>query len=277
MLASDESIDMEKLVEKVVEIAKGAGQILKSYHNVLLTIQTKNDNTPLTEADTKAHLYIAECLSNLQPNIPVLSEESSPIPDYAIRKNWQKYWLIDPLDGTKSFIKGEEDFVVSIALIENHMPVLGVIYVPMMDICYYAVTGKGAYKTIMDQDLNKAIKLFCQNNDKDEVKITMGSSKPLSERLLSRLEKAKPYVLLRTSSALKFCQVAEGAADVYLRLYPTYEWDTAAGQCILAEAGGKLIDLEKETILSYNRKACLLNPYFIAGMPWAIERLKMHL
>ncbi|MCF6765914.1 3'(2'),5'-bisphosphate nucleotidase CysQ [Thiotrichales bacterium 19S3-7] len=268
---------MKKLVDAVIEIAIEAADILKFYHKTNIKIKQKSDQSPLTIADTKAHQCIAEKLMQLTPDIPILSEESEPMPDYEQRKSWQTYWLIDPLDGTKSFVNAKDDFVISIALIKNHQPIVGVIYVPVGDICYYALANHGAFKrTVLDLGKND-IKLCCNSEHDDDLKITIGSSKPLSERLINNLERIKPYRILRTSSALKFCQVAEGVADIYLRLYPTYEWDTAAGQCILSEAGGKCVDLENETILFYNRKESLINPYFIAGVPWAIERLIKHL
>ncbi|MCF6775196.1 3'(2'),5'-bisphosphate nucleotidase CysQ [Thiotrichales bacterium 19X7-9] len=268
---------MKKLMNHVIDIASEAAEILRFYHKKVIDIKKKDDQSPLTIADMKAHQCIVEKLEHLTPDIPILSEESNPLPTYQVRKNWQKYWLIDPLDGTKSFIHGKDDFVISIALIEAHQPIIGIIYVPIDDICYFASVKDGAFKRIISNGNANDIKLMNKNECNEVLTITLGSSKPLSERLLHKLESVKPYRLIKAASALKFCYVAEGSADIYLRLYPTYEWDTAAGQCILSQAGGKCVDLENKTILSYNRKDSLINPYFIAGVPWAMERLKKYL
>lgn len=267
----------ESLVFDILIITEKVADILKTYHKNLntLKVREKNDLSPVTEADLKAHQIIIESLKQLTPEIPILSEELNPMPLFEERKKWATYWLIDPLDGTKSFLKGETDFAISVALIKNHQPILGVIELPMLDQCYFAFKNQGAYK--INREINKQKqmpqKISVNKNYDQTFKITIGKAKALSDRLKERLEKLNDYKIIYHASAYKFCLVSEGVADLYLRLYPTHQWDTAAGDCILSEAGGAIICLENQKKLCYNKSSSLINPYFLAGPKWAIEHI----
>ncbi|MCF6807840.1 3'(2'),5'-bisphosphate nucleotidase CysQ [Thiotrichales bacterium 19S9-12] len=263
---------MKQLAESIISIAIKAGEIIRHYYCLKEYDFTKKvDDSPLTVADQMTNKFLISELKKITPDLPILSEESDH-PAFQERKFWQQYWLIDPLDGTKSFLKGGNEFVVSIALISKGAAKLGIIYEPVSDNCYYAFNGGGAYQRINASKNNDDIKINCSNK-KEELIIIVGRAKPISKKLEHKLEKVMPYRLIYCASAIKFCQVAKGDADLYLRLYPTYEWDTAAGQCILDESYGETMDLETKISLSYNKES-LINPYFIAGPLWAIQRIK---
>jgi 3'(2'), 5'-bisphosphate nucleotidase len=222
-----------------------------------LFIRSKSDQTLVTVADELAHRLLVAELARLTPGIPIISEEGVQI-DYAERKSWTDYWLIDPLDGTKEFIDRTGEFSINIALIRDNKPILGLVYLPTTQLCYFATTKAGAYKRSAEGDI-QAIKV----REKPSVPMITISRRHNPQRLQAIFSNIGPYGLLALGSAWKICQVAEGSADIYPRLGPTSEWDTAAGQCILEEAGGQLINLQGET-LRYNTKESLLNPEFIA-------------
>ncbi|MDE2273732.1 MAG: 3'(2'),5'-bisphosphate nucleotidase CysQ, partial [Gammaproteobacteria bacterium] len=194
----------------------------------------------------------------LTPDLPVLSEESSQIP-FAERRRWDSYWLVDPLDGTKEFISRNGDFTVNIALVQQHAPVVGVVHIPAEDLSYYGVVGTGACRR-----KNRAASepIHVRPLAGGPVRV-VASRSHRGELLDAYLAKLGAHETLSRGSALKFCLVAEGAADVYPRLGPTSEWDTAAGHAVLLAAGGHVINVEG-TALSYNSKESLLNPHFIA-------------
>jgi len=221
-----------------------------------INVINKVDNTPVTEADYAAHLLITERLQGLTPQLPILSEEGNSI-DFSQRQTWQDYWLIDPLDGTQEFINRSGEFTINIALIHEHKPVLGIVYQPTTHDCYYAVKGQGAYlKTLAETKRLKVRK-------KPSTPIIAISHRHNPLKLKAILANFNDYGLLNLGSALKICKIAEGEADVYPRLGPTSEWDTAAGQCILEEAGGQLINLQGQPLM-YNTKDSLINPKFLA-------------
>ena len=248
--------DLEKLLPGVVSVAREAGSRILQIYNREFSVQQKQDETPVTEADMAAHAVIDDGLEEIAERFPVLSEESASIP-FEDRARWECYWLVDPLDGTREFIKRNGEFTVNIALIDNHQPVLGVIYAPVHDRLYYAAKALGAFKQESGQ---AAIPISVRKKHQDKI-IVAGSRSHRSDSLKRFLENLGDYEILSVGSSLKSCLVAEGSADIYARLGPTSEWDTAAAQCIVEEAGGHITDINMQT-LSYNTKEALLNPHF---------------
>lgn len=252
-------LDLNSLCQQVNIIAKQAGlKILEVYHGDY-DIQKKSDHTPVTTADMLAHDYICEKLQQLTPDIPVLSEESTRIP-YATRKTWSRYWLVDPLDGTREFIKHNDEFTVNIALIENTHSIMGVIYVPVTAHTYYAYKHSGAYKIDETNNIRNI-----HTRSLPDVPVVTGSRSHATEKLQVFLTKLGEIELMSVGSSLKSCMVAEGVVDLYPRLGLTSEWDTAAAQCIVEEAGGRIIQTNGNP-LRYNTKDSLLNPeFFVQG------------
>ena len=245
-------------IVKINEIAYKAGSaILKVYHTSF-QVEIKDDNSPLTIADKKSHQIIEKGLTNLFPNIPILSEEGISI-DYAQRSKWKKYWLIDPLDGTKEFIKKNGEFTVNIALIENGKSIFGSVYAPYTKELFWGHKGMGSWKSSNNK---KAIKL-CVSKPLTKKRIVISRSHP-NNLVQSYIDKISEHELIRMGSSLKLCIIAEGKADIYPRLGPTSEWDIAAAQCIVEEAGGKVLEYQKDTPLIYNKKN-ILNPFFIVS------------
>lgn len=245
-------------VDDIVSIAMAAGKAIMVVYEQDFEVQRKQDNSPLTQADLAAHNIIESGLSALIPELPVLSEESAAIP-FATRRQWGNYWLVDPLDGTREFVKRNGEFTVNIAMIENHSPVMGVVYAPALKLLFYAGKGQGAFR-----QLGSGIAQAIHTRPFDPTQTTVaGSRSHAGEELLKFLDRMGPHVLISMGSSLKICLVAEGKADVYPRLGLTSEWDTAAAQCILEEAGGRLVGLDG-TPLRYNMKESLLNPHFFA-------------
>jgi 3'(2'), 5'-bisphosphate nucleotidase len=204
-----------------------------------------------------SHRTIVSRLRELTPELPVLSEEAADIP-YAERAAWHSYWLIDPLDGTKEFIKRNGEFTVNIALVRDGVPVLGVVHVPVSGVTYAACEGQGALKEVPGEG-EKRIRVRKLGDGPAAV---VGSRSHRGDSLKAFLDKLGEYEIVSMGSSLKICLVAEGAADVYPRLGPTSEWDTAAAHCVVEQAGGSLTDLEMQP-LRYNTKESLLNPHFL--------------
>lgn len=255
------------LLPSVVTLAKQAGAAILQYYQQEQTIdiRLKKDDSPVTDADMAAHQLIIAGLNKLTPELPILSEEAADIP-YSVRSTWQQYWLIDPLDGTKEFIQGHAEFTVNIALIVSNQPVLGVVYVPVTQTCYFAATNHGAYKQLADS-LVEAVHVRPLPN---HIVVAI-SRRRTNEQLLYFLHQLGEYSLIKKGSSIKSCLVAEGTADVYPCFGLTSEWDTAAAQCIVEVAGGCFLDLQLQP-LHYNTKESLLNPFFIvvgdANFPW---------
>lgn len=245
-------------IRDIIGIAKEAGERILEVYRTSFTIKNKIDNSPLTTADYLSHEIISKRLKNIYPAIPVLSEEGKGI-SYEVRKNWQYFWLIDPLDGTKEFIKRNGEFTVNIALINRHKPVLGVIYAPAKNILYFAKRGKGAFKLVADGNTQN-IRLNGKSDDKGLRAVVSRSHS--NQELEEYLNKLNIKERISTGSSLKFCLVAEGKADIYPRIGTTMEWDTAAGQIIVEEAGGKVVEFATGNPLTYNKKS-LKNPSFI--------------
>lgn len=243
-------------IQAIIDIAIKAGDAILSIYERDFDIQHKEDKSPLTEADLASHKTIVSALEALTPEIPILSEESATIP-FEERNQWQQYWLIDPLDGTKEFIKRNGEFTVNIALIKGHSPVLGVVYVPVSGHVYAGETGKGAF--LIKDGVKQQISVTANTFSPCRV---VGSRSHAGESLQLFLDKLGEYEMVSMGSSLKLCLVAEGKADIYPRLGPTSEWDTAAAQAVVEAAGGRVTDLDGET-LPYNTKESLLNPYFL--------------
>lgn len=261
-----------KLIPDVIKIARESGQvILDIYQNGKFEQQLKKDSTPVTSADLAAHKLMVERLSQLTPDIPVLSEEDANI-SLAERSQWSRYWLIDPLDGTQEFIAGSGDFATVIALIDNHHPVMGVVYAPVSNVTYYACQDHGAYKIAATGE-SHLISTTLKNVAPLKALTIAISRRQNINTTKARFDPQYHYDVMPLGSAsLKACLVAEGGADCYLRLGPTGEWDTAATQCIVEEAGGRIFNTHI-TPLSYNERQTLENPNFIVvgdkNLPWS--------
>ena len=250
--------NMLELTQAVADIAKEAAEKIMEVYETDFEVRKKTDRTPLTRADMSSHNLICSRLAELTPDIPVLSEESAHIP-YSTRKCWDEYWLVDPLDGTREFIKRNGEFTVNIALIRHGYPVLGVIYAPVKGLCYYAARNEGAYK----QGTGGADTRLRAKTSKADSLVIAGSRSHGNERQQAFFRKmGEQAETIAIGSSLKFCLVAEGIADIYARFGPTSEWDSAAGQCIVEEAGGKVTDTGFAR-LHYNAKESLLNPDFL--------------
>jgi len=255
------------LLQNVVPLASQAGTAIMAVYEQGVQITRKDDDSPLTQADLAAHDIITQGLEKLTPDYPVISEESALIP-FEVRQQWETYWLVDPLDGTREFIKRNGEFTVNIALIEKHVPVLGVVYAPALKLLFYAAKGTGAYRQLGSKPSQR---IHAREFDASQITVA-GSRSHAGERLLSFLSNMGPHMLISMGSSLKICLVAEGRADVYPRLGLTSEWDTAAAQCILEEAGGRLVGTDNKPF-RYNTKESLLNPEFFAvgatGHDWS--------
>ncbi len=243
-------------LEKIVAIAKEAGDAIMEIYKRDFTISYKDDASPLTEADVKANEIICTQLEKLYPKIPIMSEENKQTP-YEVRKKWEYYWCIDPIDGTKEFIKKNDEFTVNIALIYKRVPVLGVVYAPAIDEMYKAKQGEGSFKN------GKKLPLTINKNRKEKL-FVVASKSHLSEQTQAFIDAldSKSVEQVSKGSSLKLCMVAEGVADIYPRLAPTMEWDTAAAHAVVLESGKRVFQYEIEEEVIYNKED-LLNPWFI--------------
>ena len=257
---------MSALSEACIALAHAAGAAIMRVYARDFDVETKDDRTPLTEADRAAHRIIAEGLSRIEPRLPLLSEEGAHTP-FAERRAWTRYWLVDPLDGTREFIKRNGEFTVNIALIDDRRPVLGVIHAPALDYTAWAEAGTGAFLRDASGD---DLPLSSSRPAPRPLRVAASRSH-LDARSAAMIESMGEVERVGMGSSLKFCRIAEGRADVYPRFGPTSEWDTAAGQCVLEAAGGRVLDLDGEPF-AYNRGESLLNPDFIAvgdpALPW---------
>lgn len=261
---------MHPLVNAVLELVQVAGQATLTYWQADVAVQTKADQSPVTAADIAAHTVLAAGLVELDASIPVLSEEDCEIP-LSEREQWTRWWLVDPLDGTKEFISGSDEYTVNVALIERGRVVFGVVGVPVTGAIYYGGAEFGAYC----QDASGAIRtLQMRTAPQDELLVVASKrhSSPEQEALLQSLTQKFPALsLVNVGSSLKFCQMAEGAADLYPRLAPTSQWDTAAAQGVLEGAGGQVLNLQGEA-LTYVAQDSYLNPFFVALPQHAVWR-----
>ena len=253
-------------LDTLLRIAKTAGNAILSVYRRAgdIDVTIKDDNSPLTEADRDAHEIIIAELKRFTPSIPILSEESDGT-SVDERLSWSRYWLVDPLDGTKEFIKRNGEFTVNIALINNGAPELGIVHVPVTNISYLGKTGVGAWKVAATGEADViSITNFDLNPGQVRIVASRSHSGDLLDQLINTMEAelGKAEVVSMWSS-LKSCLLAEGKADIYPRLAPTSEWDTAAAHAVLAAAGGDIVDTEFQA-LRYNQKESMLNPHFIA-------------
>ncbi len=258
---------MNNLLTTAISAALSAGeQILKIYNFADFGVERKADNSPLTLADKAGHNAIVEILE--ETGLPILSEEGQTIP-YEERKNWKRFWMVDPLDGTKEFIKRNGEFTVNIALIENHKPVMGVVFVPVSGELYFA-DPNGSFKSKVESqkskaDLEDAVDLRLATCDTTTFRV-VGSRSHMSQETLDYIDtldtQGKEIEIVSKGSSLKLCMVAEGLADIYPRLAPTMEWDTAAGHAIAKYAGKKVYQFGTDEEVIYNKEN-LLNPFFI--------------
>ena len=255
----DKKILNEQLISSTVEIAKLAGEGITEIYNSDFDYQLKKDLSPITAADNLSHIIITKRLKILTPEIPVLSEENCDIP-YKIRANWTKYWLVDPLDGTKEFIKRNGEFTVNIALIENNTPIFGVIHLPVTSETYWGSQVNGSFYSSGNNDVKE---IRVSENHQNPIRLVASRSHP-SEMLNSLLKKIVDYEIIEVGSSIKFCHIASGQADCYPRFGPTSEWDTAAGEAIVSSAGGHVVAASGNS-MKYNVEEEYLNPNFIVS------------
>ena len=248
---------MKELLKDIEALAIKAGEaILEIYESGDFDVNHKADDSPLTKADLASHNVIVAGLAALTPEIPILSEESASIP-FEERQTWDKYWLVDPLDGTKAFIKKNGEFTVNIALIEQGKSILSVVYVPVSAVNYSAAVGVGVFKKAD----GKRSSIMVKKNSRFKPTV-VGSRSHMSDEVKDYLSRLGQHELVSMGSSLKFCLVAEGQADLYPRLGLTSEWDTAAAQCIVEQAGGQVVTMDGKPLI-YNTKDSLLNPHFM--------------
>ncbi len=255
-----------KILEAVIALARQAGQLILQYYQDVqhVAVTHKADQSPLTQADLAAHHCIVDGLEQLGLGWPIISEESTDIPDFSGHSVC--YWLVDPLDGTKEFLKGNDEFTVNIALIDccDTYPVLSVVYAPALDTLYYAAQGQGAYK---QKDQLPPRRIHCNEKRPKQWQVAVSRSHP-SPELQQALQPLGDYRLVAAGSSLKLCLVAEGQADLYPRLGPTSKWDIAAGQCIVEQAGGQVVYLSNRQRFAYPDQDCrqLNRPFLAYGM-----------
>ena len=248
------------ILPEVLKIADAASEKVMSIYMTDFKVNYKADESPITAADIASHNVIVEGLSNLSQDIPILSEEGAEIP-WSERKHWQRFWLIDPIDGTKDFTQRTDEFTVNIALIENGEPILGVVTAPALKEAYWGLRGQGAYKRDNTGHVQRITVA-----EPGEAKRVVASKNHLNEDTKAFIDKLGAHELVQAGSSLKFCKIAEGHADIYPRLAPTCEWDTGAAHAVLLAAGGKVETLEGKP-LQYGKED-VLNPHFIASGDW---------
>ena len=248
------------LLDSVILIAQNAGsKILDIYNSNTFSdsIEFKDDNSPLTIADKASNEIIVDKLEKLNPSIPILSEEGKNIP-YSTRKTWDKFWLIDPLDGTKEFIKRNGEFTVNIALIDNGEPIMGVVFAPVLDTTWYGSKQAGSF--ILKDKQTEKIKI--NKPDHTNTKVVSSRSHSNNPKLEDYLKQFTKYELIKMGSSIKMCLVADGSAHYYPRFGPTMEWDTGAAHAVVKYAGGNIYNIDTDNELIYNKEN-LLNPGFI--------------
>jgi len=247
----------ERLLPELIEVSQIAGKAILEIYQGDFAVSHKADRSPLTQADLASHRLICDALQSLTPGIPLLSEESAAV-DFATRASWNEYWLVDPLDGTREFVNRNGEFTVNIALVRDHQPVLGIVHVPVSGLTYTGVIDSGAHR----QEMNGQSHPIRVRRPCAHPLVVVGSRSHATPRLQHYLVALGAHQFVSMGSSLKFCLVAEGRADLYPRLGPTSEWDTAAAHAVVAAAGGQVVTLDGQA-LSYNGKESLLNPDFL--------------
>ena len=259
---------LNQLTEQALSIAGVAGKRLLELHGSAVSVELKTDASPVTAADYAANDIIVAALSEIDPQFPILSEES--IPPCRERCGWDTFWLVDPLDGTREYLKGNGEFTVNIALVEKRQPVLGVVLAPMLGLAYYAWRNGGAHRKHLDEQPEE---IHVRAADCDDLTVACGRGSRNNAHLQSFLTSLGAHREIARGASLKSCLVAEGSADVYARLGPTSEWDTAAAQVIVEEAGGHMTDTGMQD-LRYNTGESLQNPPFVVfgddSVNWAM-------
>jgi 3'(2'), 5'-bisphosphate nucleotidase len=256
--AAHAELDLAELARACAGIARVAGRAILQVYDSDFAVEHKQDKSPLTAADLAAHRAIVDGLRLITPTIPILSEEAAVQAAWDVRRSWSRYWLVDPLDGTREFVKRNGEFTVNIALIEAQRPVLGVVFAPVLDEMFWAWRGGNAFASVA-----QAEKTPLRTRARGPLLIVAGSRSHADPRTLAALDKLGPHELKPLGSSLKFCRAAQAQADLYIRYGLTSEWDTAAGQCVLEQAGGGVTDMSGAP-LRYNTKESLLNPDFLA-------------
>jgi 3'(2'), 5'-bisphosphate nucleotidase len=253
-------MDAVFLLEKTLKIADSASQKVLEIYNTDFKVNYKADESPITAADLASHQVIVDGLRELTPDIPVLSEEGADIP-WEERSQWRRFWLIDPIDGTKDFTQRTGEFTVNIALIEDGLPVLGVVTAPALNEAYWGSRGEGAFK----RDSDGGVRRITVAEPGDTVRV-VASKNHLNDDTKAFIARFESRELVQAGSSLKFCRIAEGQADIYPRLGPTCEWDTGAAHAVLSAAGGKVETLDGKP-LQYGKQD-VLNPFFVASGSW---------
>jgi len=257
--------ERQAMLPPLLALARAAGAAIMQVYAQDFAVQHKDDRSPLTEADMASHHLILAGLEAIAPGVPVLSEESADVP-WETRRGWRRYWLVDPLDGTREFVKKNGEFTVNIALVEDGEAVLGVVYAPALDELHYGAHGLGAFVAAGDG----AVPIAVRTPATTPLRVA-GSRSHMDPASAAFIQRLGEHELLGMGSSLKFCRMAEARLDVYPRFAPTSEWDTAAGQCVLECAGGAVLTLDGAP-LRYNSKDSLLNPHFLAlgdrDLPW---------
>ncbi len=257
---------MPKWITDLEDLVRKAGAAVLDVYHSDFDVTTKEDRTPLTLADRRSHEILAAGLRELTPNVPILSEEGKDVP-YSKRRSWERFWLVDPLDGTKEFIKRNGEFTINVALIEKDRPILGIVYVPDQGRLFLGITDRGAWEKTETE--TRPLKILPPPPDRPLV-VVSSRSHPSSD-MEAFLEKLPPHQRRPRGSALKFCSVAAGEADFYPRFGPTWEWDTAAGHAVVTAAGGVVVD-PRGIPLRYNKPE-LINGYFLVApsLQWLQE------
>jgi 3'(2'), 5'-bisphosphate nucleotidase len=257
-------------LEFLGNLAKEAGKAILDVYGTEFSVEQKEDKSPLTLADTRSHQIISAGLKSRYPEIPIISEEGKDVP-HSARQGWFRFWLVDPLDGTKEFIKRNDEFTVNIALVEGHTPILGIIYLPVARLLYVGDTRAGECFEISEQG-KRPIRVVPSASG-NAVRVVKSRSHP-SPKLEAMLSSLPSHVLIDRGSSLKFCALAAGNADFYPRFGPTWEWDTAAGHAIVSAAGGVVVDLSGKS-LTYNKPDLLNGPFLVASSLEWLERTKV--
>jgi 3'(2'), 5'-bisphosphate nucleotidase len=254
-------LNYNNLLKPLIETSYLAGEkILEIYNdnNYKSSIEIKKDTSPLTIADKASNNVIVNSLNKINNKIPILSEEEREI-DYSTRKKWNLFWLVDPLDGTKEFIKRNGEFTVNIALIENNTPIMGFVYAPVLNKLWYGLKNHGSF---VINDKNNPTKILKKEPSEDTIKIVSSRSHANNEKLKNYLKQFKKYELVNMGSSIKMCLVADGSAHYYPRFGPTMEWDTGAAHAVIKYANGNIYNIDTDEELVYNKEN-LLNPGFI--------------
>lgn len=254
-------MQLDSFIEPIVALSADAGRAILAVYETDFDVHTKADESPLTKADMASNQRILQGLRELAPDIPIITEEAG-LPPFEVRRHWNRYWLIDPLDGTKEFVNRNGEFTVNIALIDHGKPVFGVVHVPVTGKTYIGCEGRGAEVRTPGQP---AKALHVARESVSPVRV-VGSRSHRGASLDAFLDALGDYEMHPMGSSLKFCVVAEGRADIYPRLGPTSEWDTAAAQAVVEQAGGQVLQLDGKP-LNYNAKENILNPHFLVVGP----------